>query len=141
VELRPLDASHDALLRSLEEQEDVWEFVGPLLLPQEGSHLFAIVEAGVPIGVGGLVPSPHVRDEVELVCALLEPAQLRGLALRACQLLLAWAFDTARLERVITVIDAHNQGARSVALKLGMRESETLPQSRTVYVKDRDRRT
>jgi RimJ/RimL family protein N-acetyltransferase len=138
VELRPLDAAHDALLRSLEEQEDVWEFVGPLLLPQEGSHLFAIIEGGAPVGVGGLVPSPHVRDEYELVCALLEAAQLRGLALRACQLLLAWAFQSARLNRVITVIDARNESARSVALKLGMHESQRLPQNRMVYVKERE---
>jgi len=35
MELLPLNASHDALLRSLQLQEDVWEFVGPLPEPEQ----------------------------------------------------------------------------------------------------------
>src|SRR5437773_10639511 len=46
VELRPLNPSADELLSSLEQQEDVWEFVGTLPLPDEENphHLFAIIE-------------------------------------------------------------------------------------------------
>ncbi len=141
MELRPLDDSHYELLRSLEEQDDVWESVGPLLLPQEGSHLFAINEGQVTVGIGGLVRSRALAgNDFELVCAMREEAQLRGLAMRASQLILAWAFDTAKLERVIASIDNDNEGARSIALKLGMKELCPLPPGRTVYVKYRDER-
>jgi RimJ/RimL family protein N-acetyltransferase len=136
VELRPLDDSHNDLLHSLEEQDDVWEYVGPLLLPQEGNHLFAIVEGGVTVGIGGLVRSPELREnDFELLCAMRSEVQLRGLALRACQVILAWAFETAKLERVISCIDGDNEGARSIAIKLGMKELRVIPPSRTVYVK------
>jgi len=141
MELRPLDSSHDALLRTLEEQEDVWEYVGSMLLPQEGNYLFAIVEGQVPLGIGGLVKSPTLgSNEYELVCALREDAQLRGLAHQACQLLLNWAFDTGKLEHVATCIASENQAARTVAAKLGMREWRTLPAGRTAFVKYRDDR-
>jgi RimJ/RimL family protein N-acetyltransferase len=139
VELRPLDDSHYDLLQSLEEQDDVWEFVGPLLIPQEGSHLFAIVEGQTPLGIGGIVPSPTVPgNEFELVCALRSEAQAHGLALRACQLLLGWAFNTAKLDHVITCIDDRNEGARTVAIKLGMSERGPILPGRTVYVKHRE---
>jgi RimJ/RimL family protein N-acetyltransferase len=141
MELRPLDDSYYDLLQLLEEQEDVWEFVGPLLIPQEGSHLFTIVEGATPLGIGGIVPSPSVPgNEFELVCALRAEAQAQGLALKACQLLLAWAFDTAKLARVITCIDDRNEGARTVATKLGMTQLELRVPGRTVYAKQREAR-
>ena len=139
MELRPLDDSHYELIRSLEEQDDVWEFVGPLLLPQEGNHLFAIVEGLSTLGIGGLVRSQALgADEFELLCALKSEVQQRGLALRACELVLAWAFETAKLERVISSIDDDNEGARSVAAKLGMKPLATGAPNRTVYVRYRD---
>src|SRR5260370_38703205 len=62
MELLPLNASHDALLRSLQLQDDVWEFVGPL--PESGQddkhRLFAVMEGQVPIGIGGLIRPPAV---------------------------------------------------------------------------------
>ncbi len=141
MELRPLDASHDGLLRSLQEQDDVWEFVGPLpdLEGEETHRLFAVVEDQVAVGIGGLVRSPALDGEdLEVLCAMRSDAQRRGLAKNACQLILAWAFDTARLERVIACIDDDNEGARSIATKLGMKELCAMPPSRTVYVKYRD---
>jgi RimJ/RimL family protein N-acetyltransferase len=141
VELRPLDDSHYDLLRTLEEQDDVWESVGPFLVPQEGNHLFAINEGQVTVGIGGLVKSRALEGtDFELVCAMRSEAQLQGLAMRASQLILAWAFDTAKLERVIACIDDDNEGARSIALKLGMQELCPMPPSKTVYVKYRDGR-
>jgi len=142
VELRPLDASQYELARSLEEQDDVWEFVGPLPLPQEGNHLFAIIEGQVTVGIGGLVRSQaFAGNDFELFCAMRSEAQLQGFAKRACQLMLAWAFDTAKLERVIACIDDDNEGARSLATKLGMQELCALPPSRTAYVSYRDTRS
>jgi Acetyltransferase (GNAT) domain len=140
VELRPLDDSHAELLRSLQEQEDVWEFVGPLPLPREGHthYMFAIVEGEDALGIGALVKSPSLGDDFELLCALRSEAQQHGFAKRACERLLAWAFDTAKLERVIACIDDANQGARSIAAKLGMRELRPMPPGRTVYVKYRE---
>jgi RimJ/RimL family protein N-acetyltransferase len=140
VELRPLDASHDALLRSLQEQDDVWEFVGPLPERRQGDthHLFAVVEGQVPVGIGGLVRSRAFDGkDVEVLCALRSEAQRRGLAKRTCELVLAWAFDTAKVERVIACIDNDNEGARSIATKIGMKELCALPPTRTVYVKYR----
>jgi len=144
MELRPLDASHDALLRSLQEQDDVWEFVGPLPDREEGDmhRLFAVVEGQVAVGIGGLVRSPALEgNDLEVLCALRSDAQRQGLAKQACQLILAWAFDTAKVERVIACIDDDNEVARSIATKLGMQELCAMPPSRTVYVKNRDERS
>ena len=146
MELRPLDDSHAELLRSLQEQEDVWEFVGALPLPREEGggggqthHLFAILEDRVPLGIGGLVTSQGLgSNDFELLCVLRSEAQRRGFAKRACDLLLGWAFGTAKLERVIACIDDANEGARSIATRLGMKEVSAMPAGRTVYVKYRD---
>jgi RimJ/RimL family protein N-acetyltransferase len=139
-----LDDSHAELLRSLQEQDDVWEFVGALPLPREEGqthHLFAILEDRVPLGIGGLVTSQGLgEDDFELLCVLGSEAQRRGFAKRACDLLLGWAFGTAKLERVIACIDDANEGARSIATKLGMKEAKVMPAGRTVYVKYRDER-
>ena len=140
MELRPLDASHEALLTSLQEQDDVWEFVGPLPEREEGDthRLFAVMEGQVAVGIGGLVRSQAFDGkDVEVLCAMRSEAQRRGLAKNACQLILAWAFDTAKVERVIACIDDDNEGARSIATKIGMQELCALPPSRTVYVKYR----
>lgn len=144
MELRPLDTSHAALLRSLQQQDDVWEFIGRLPAGEEGDtqHVFAIVEGQVTLGVGGLTRSPELEGkDSEVLCAIRSEAQRRGFAKRACELILAWAFDTAKLERVIACIDNSNQGARAIATKIGMKELCALPPSRTVYVKYRDERS
>ena len=140
MELQPLDASHDALLRSLQEQDDVWEFVGPLAGRQDekAQRLFVVMEDQVAVGIGGLVKS-HAFDgkDFEVLCAMRSEAQRRGLAKRACQLILGWAFETAKVERVIACIDDANEGARSIATKIGMKELCPMPPSRTIYVKYR----
>jgi RimJ/RimL family protein N-acetyltransferase len=141
VELRPLDASHAQLLRSLEEQDDVWEFIGPLpdWEERDAHRFFAVMEGDVAVGVGGLAKSPALEgNDFELLCAMRSEAQLRGLARRACQLILDWAFNTAKVERVIACIDDINEGARSIATKLGMTELCALPPNRTIYVKYRE---
>ncbi len=143
MELRPLDESHYDLLSSLQEQDDVWEFIGTLPVPEEGHahHLFAIMEGKVSLGFAGLVRSRALDgNDFELLCAMRSEAQLRGIAKQACQLVLAWAFNTAKLERVIACIDDGNEAARAIAIKLGMRELCPSPQGRTVYVKYRDER-
>jgi RimJ/RimL family protein N-acetyltransferase len=144
MELLPLNASHDALLRSLQLQDDVWEFVGPLPEPEPGDphRLFAIVEGQVPVGIGGLIKSQAFDGkDFEVLCALRSEAQRRGLAKHACELILTWAFDTARVDRVIACIDDNNEGARTIATKIGMKELCALPPRRTVYVKYRDERS
>jgi RimJ/RimL family protein N-acetyltransferase len=140
VELKPLDQSHNALLRSLQEQDDVWEFVGQLPEEQgDRQRLFAIVEGQVPVGVGGLIKSHAFEgQDLEVLCVMRSEAQRRGLAKRACELILSWAFDTAKVERVIACIDDINEGARSIATKIGMKELGPLSPNRTVYVKYRD---
>src|SRR5213080_5123603 len=109
VELRPLSPPDDELLSSLEQQEDVWEFVGTLPLPDEEHphHLFAIIEGRASVGVAGLVKSQALDGtDFELLCALRSEAQGRGFAKQACTLVMAWAFDTLKLERVMTRVHA-----------------------------------
>jgi RimJ/RimL family protein N-acetyltransferase len=139
VELQPLDPSHDELLRSLQQQDDVWEFVGAL--PEQtgdGQRLFAVVVDHIPVGIGGLIRSPALDGkDFEILCMMRSEAQRQGLAKRACQLILAWAFESTKLDRVIACIDDANEGARSIALKIGMKELCAIPPGRTVYVKYR----
>ena len=144
MELRPLNDSHVDLLTSLQHQEDVWEFIGtlPIAHPAEGDHVFAIMEGPVGLGFAGLFKSNAAgNDDFELLCALRSEAQTRGVAKQACQLVLNWAFNTARLERVIACIDDINQAARAIATKLGMSELGTQSPNRTIYVKYRDERS
>jgi hypothetical protein len=143
MELRPLRNSDNELLTALEQQEDVWEFIGTLPGSAGGSdpslHLFAVVDGTNSLGIAGLVPSQALgANDFELICAMREEAQLQGHAKHACRLALTWAFDTGGLERVIASIDEANVGARSIASKIGMREARTLPTGRTVYVISRD---
>ena len=141
MELRPLNQSDDELLSSLEQQEDVWEFIGTLPLPdgEDPHHLFAIIDGQASVGVAGLVRSPALDGtDFELLCALRSEAQGRGLAKQACKLAMAWGFDTLKLERIIACIGDGNDGARSIATKLGMTELSSGPPGTTVYVKHRE---
>lgn len=144
MELRPLKDSDYEFLISLQRQDDVWEFIGTLPLPAEGPahHLFTIMEGELSLGFAGLVRSQAANgNDFELLCAVRSEVQQRGIAKQACQLVLAWAFQTAQLDRVIACIDESNQPARAIALKLGMTELATRPPARTVYVKYRDERS
>src|SRR2546425_12068804 len=113
MELLPLNASHDALLRSLQLQDDVWEFVGPLPEPeQDDKHrLFAVMEGQIPIGIGGLIRSQAFDGkDFEVLCALRSEAQRRGLAQRACELIPTGAVETAHGERAIARIHENHEG-------------------------------
>lgn len=141
VELRPLNESDDDLLSSLEQQDDVWEFIGTLPVPdaERAHHLFAIMDGETSLGIAGLVRSPALDgSDYELLCAMRSEAQMHGFAKQACRLVLAWSFDTAKLKRVIACIDDSNEGARSIAASLGMKALCAGPPHRTVYVKYRD---
>ena len=140
MELRPLSQSDDELLMSLEEQDDVWEFIGTLPLPDEDHphHLFTIVDGQAKVGVAGLVKSSALDGtDFEVLCALRSEAQGRGYAKQACKLAMAWGFDTLKLDRIIACIGDGNDGARSIATKLGMTELCSGPPGSTVYVKAR----
>jgi RimJ/RimL family protein N-acetyltransferase len=140
MELRPISASDTDFLKSLEEQEDVWEFIGSF--PVQPAHqLFAVMDGRDSVGVAGLVKSDALgRDDFEILCAMKSEVQTKGYAKQACQLVMSWAFDTAKVERVIACIDDGNQAARSIASKLGMQQVAAQPPSRTVYVKYREAR-
>src|SRR5207237_3658567 len=121
VELRALSPSDDELLRSLEQQDDVWEFVGTLPLPDEEHphHLFVIVEGGASVGVAGLVRSPAFGgNDFELLCALRSEAQGRGLAKQACALVMPWGCDQLKLERGITSFGDGTEGARMTGARV-----------------------
>lgn len=145
VELRPLDPSHDALLTSLQQQEDVWEFIGTLPVSARGSErssrVFAVMDGPAALGFAGLVKSQAAgADDFELLCAMRSDAQQRGVAKQACQLVLDWAFKTEKLERVIACIDQTNHPARTIAGKLGMQELGPQSSNRVIYVKYRNPR-
>jgi RimJ/RimL family protein N-acetyltransferase len=139
MKLRPITPSDADLLQALQQQDDVWEFVGQL--PEghgDRSRLFVVMEDQLAVGVGGLVPSHALEGkDLEVLCVMRSEAQRRGLAKRACELILDWAFDTAKVDRVIASIDDHNEGARSIATKIGMKELCAQPPNRTVFVKYR----
>src|SRR5437016_2668319 len=110
----------------------------------EGLHLLTsplwvgIIEGQASVGVAGLVRSQALGGtDFELLCALRSEAQGRGLAKEACKLAMAWAFDTAKLDRVIACVGDGNDGARAIATKLGMTAVGGGPRGTTVYVKDR----
>src|SRR5947209_12979921 len=129
MELLPLNATHDALLRSLQLQDDVWELVGPLPeTEQDDKHrLFAVMEGQIPIGIGGLIRSQAFEGkDFEVLCALRSEAQRRGLAKRACELILNWAFDTAKVDRVLACIDDTNESARATATTIGRKNNWSL---------------
>ncbi len=141
MQLRPLTESDNALLGVLEEQDDVWEYIGTLPLPdtEHTHHMFVVTEGQTSLGVAGLVRSQALDgNDFELICAMRSEAQLHGFAKQACNLVLAWAFGTAKLERVLACIDDSNEGARSIATKLGMKEVGARPPGRTVYVIHRE---
>ncbi|PYO92680.1 MAG: hypothetical protein DMD62_12590 [Gemmatimonadetes bacterium] len=138
VELRPLSDSHADLLTSLQQQEDVWESIGtlPVSTRAAGDHVFAIMEGPEALGFAGLIKSRAAGGEdFELLCALRSEAQTRGMAKQACQLVLNWASQTGKLERVIACIDESNQPARAIARKLGMTEMGRQSPNRIIYVK------
>jgi RimJ/RimL family protein N-acetyltransferase len=141
VQLRPLIEADHELLISLQRQDDVWEFVGTLPDPAERDthHLFAITDGPVSLGFAGLLRSKAAdADDFELVCAMRSEVQTRGMAKQACQLVVDWAFQTAKLERVIACIDDSNEPARAIAAKLGMTQLGPQRPHRSVYVKYRD---
>jgi RimJ/RimL family protein N-acetyltransferase len=140
MELRPFGPSDHDLLSSLEQQDDVWEFIGTLPV-QPADRLFVVVDGPDRVGIAGLVKSTAAGgDDFELVCAMRSEMQTRGYAKQACQVVLSWAFDTAKLDRIIACIDEGNDAARSIATKLGMRQLTARSPSRTVYVKYREPR-
>src|SRR2546425_4641490 len=112
MDLVPLNPSHDALLRSLQVQDDVWEFLGPLPEPEEGNKhgLFALMEGKVPIGIGGVIKSQGVDGgRLRIFCAVRSQAQTPGLAKNACALILTWAIEPAKAGRAISCIDGFKE--------------------------------
>src|SRR2546426_12812970 len=109
MQLRPLTESDDALLSALEEQDDVWEFIGTLPLPdtEHTHHMFAVTEGQTSLGVAGLVRSQALDgNDFELICAMRSEAQLHGFAKQACNLVLAWAFGTTKLDRAPSLLSS-----------------------------------
>jgi len=140
VELRPFKNDDLDLLASLQEQDDVWESVGALPADPSADHLFVVMEDDEAVGIAGLVHSPVLAGgDFEVLCAMRSEMQQSGLAKKACQLVLDWAFESAKLERVIACIDDANTPARSIAAKLGMHPLAQIP-PRTVFVKYRQPR-
>lgn len=68
-----------------------------------------------------LIPDHGAGPDVEIGWRLIRSAWGRGIASEAANALVAHAFDTVRLPRVIADIAAENQASLRVAQKLGMK--------------------
>lgn len=78
--------------------------------------------SGAFIGRCGLLPwTIDGQKEVEVAYLIDKRYWRQGLASEAAQAIADYAFDVLRLERVICMIDAENQGSIGVATKIGMR--------------------
>ncbi|WP_426593364.1 GNAT family N-acetyltransferase [Cellulomonas sp. McL0617] len=84
---------------------------------------FAAEADGVLIGwVGLLVPTflPEIMPAVEIGWRLARGAWGRGLATEGARAVLAFAFDDAGLDRVVSVCHVENTASERVMTKLGM---------------------
>src|SRR5438046_4959959 len=100
-----------------------------------------MVEGKASVGVAGLVRSQALEGkDFELLCALRSEAQGRGLAKQACMLVMAWGLDTLKLERVVACIGNGNDGASSIATKLGVTAWGSGARGTKVCVRDSETR-
>ena len=97
-------------------------------------------ESNQPIGHCGLLSkSVEGRDEVEVIYVIDKPYWGKGYASEICKMLISYAFEDKKLNRVIALINPKNKGSESVALKNGMNlEKEVLRDDKKMllYVKE-----
>jgi RimJ/RimL family protein N-acetyltransferase len=88
---------------------------------------FLVADAGRPVGTVGLSNLDLSAREAELGVLVGEPeARGRGVATRACELLLKYACDSLGLRRVYLTLFADNQAAKKLYDKLGFVDEKML---------------
>ena len=116
--------------RSLAETANALRIYGDVLA-QRGYSFLAVTEreSGAVIGDGGLHPMGGVGPDVELGYTLARSVWGRGYATELGRALVAYAFTTLRVPRVVAQVEPANAASRRVLEKLGMTERQV----RTAY--------
>ena len=109
--------------RTREETRAELDWIIDVYYTRYGYGLWATVlkETGAFIGRCGLLPwDIEGRTEVEVAYLLAKEHWGRGLATEAARAIVAHAFATLPVDRLICMTDPQNQASRNVAVKLGM---------------------
>lgn len=126
--LAALNPRHQAGLQRLQSRPEVFSRLGRIVETQDtlASGVRAIESDGEVVGVVGLVRSGALDGtEIELICALIEAHEGRGIATAAChQLLVAEAHRHAR-QRVLASIASDNAAGKGLAERLGFKRIGT----------------
>lgn len=105
-----------------------------------GLGYWSIRERALPdrfVGWVLLIPDHGVGPDVEIGWRLVRDAWRRGIATEAARALVAHAFGTVRLPRVIADIAPNNLSSQRVATKLGMRRVREDDRDGVSYVRFR----
>ena len=109
--------------RTREQTLDELQWIIDVYYGQYGYGLWATVlkETGSFIGRCGLLPwQIEGRTEVEVAYLLDKRCWGRGLATEAARAIVAYAFATLPVDRLICLIDPANEPSRAVAVRIGM---------------------
>ena len=119
--LRPANQSDEAFFDELKRRPEVAEFIGSIGVPDtHADWVFTILENNERVGVVGIVKSGALDGtDVELICALLEPAEDGGRAKEACEAVKAWAASTGRCTRLLACVDDPNKRSQKLTTRLG----------------------
>lgn len=109
--------------QTYEQTREELEWIIDVYYGRYGYGLWATIlkETDAFIGRCGLLPwEIGGRTEVEVAYLLDKECWGRGLATEAAQAIIAYAFDTLPVERLICMFDPENDASRRVATKVGM---------------------
>src|SRR5580704_19126608 len=85
-----------------------------------GLYLVQIKESGVPIGICGLLKRESLED-VDVGFAFLPAFRQKGYAFESAAAVMQYGRDVLRLNRIVAITSAENEGSIRVLEKLGMR--------------------
>lgn len=122
--LSEIQRQHRPALERLQKRPEVLARLGRIVdvRPDVSSGVLAIVTGGEFAGIAGLVPSGALDGtEVELICALLEDYEGRGLATAACRQVLLIEAQRNRRPRILASIAPDNSAGKLLAERLGFR--------------------
>lgn len=120
--LMQLNTGHQPALNRLQSRREVQDRLGRVVdvRSELSSGILAIEAEGAFAGIVGLVPSSALDGrDVELVCALLEENEGRGLATAACRQILLEEARAAKRSRILASIAVDNSGGKLLAERLG----------------------
>jgi [ribosomal protein S5]-alanine N-acetyltransferase len=90
------------------------------------------------IGSINLKGMPDKDGTVEIGWGISEDYRRRGIATRATQAVMQWAFSQPGVKRIIATIPRDNIGSERVAQRLGMRQTGEMKRGLPVWAKERE---